>query len=148
MKRKPLKEVIQKVLDDRKKILREEAAFYEDLARSNASYWGYGGPVGRQEKAAEKRRAEIEEVNQLEQQLRQSVNLKSVKVYAWYCRDCGSVTMITRYPYACSEWHECGSCRKMLHCSGIMDFDIETPEDRYFGTLMRRLKEEKEENND
>ena len=81
MKRKPLKEVIQKVLDDRKKILREEAEFYEDQARANSSYWGNGGPVGCQEKAAEKRRAE-------------------------------------------------------------------TPEDRYFGTLMRRLKEEKEADND
>ena len=142
MKRKPLKEVIQKVLDDRKKILREEATFYEDLARSNSSYWGYGGPVGRQEKAAEKRWAEIEEVNQLEQQLRRSVNLKSIKVWSWYCRDCGAVTMTTRY--AKGDWHECGSCRHMLHESTVQDFEIETPEDRYFGTLMRRLKEEKE----
>lgn len=144
MKRKPLKEVIQKVLDDRKKILREEAAYYEDLAHANSSYWGYGGPVGRQEKAAEKRRAEIEEVNQLEQQLRRSVNLKSIRVYSWYCTDCGAVTMTTRYPNACNEWFECGSCRRMIHASRIQDFDIETPEDRYFGTLMRRLKEEKE----
>ena len=145
MKRKPLKEVIQKVLDDRKKILREEAEFYEDQARANSSYWGYGGPVGRQEKAAEKRRADIEEVMQLEQQLRRSVNLKSIKVYAWHCMECVAVTMTTRYPsYGSGEWHECGSCRKMLHCSNIQDFGIETPEDRYFGTLMRRLKEEKE----
>lgn len=144
MKRKPLKEVIQKILDDRRKILREEAIYFEDLAHSNSSYWGYGGPVGREEKAAEKRRREIEEVNQLEQQLRRSVNLKGVKVYSWYCRDCGAVTMTTRYPSGSGEWHECGSCRRMLHESGIQDFEIETPEDRYFGALMRRLKEEKE----
>ena len=144
MKRKPLKEVIQKVLDDRKKILREEAEFYEDQARANSSYWGYGGPVGRQEKAAEKRRAEIEEVNQLEQQLRRSVNLKSIRVYSWYCVKCGAVTMTTRYPEDRRGWHECGCCRRMINDISIQDFEIETPEDRYFGTLMRRLKEEKE----
>jgi len=139
MKRKPLKEVIQKVLDDRKKILREEAAYYEDLAHANSSYWGYGGPVGRQEKAAEKRRAEIEEVNQLEQQLKHAVNLKSFKVHAWYCNECGAVTLTTRYPTG--EWHECGSCRHMIHESTLQNFDITTPEDRYFAVLMRRLKE-------
>lgn len=143
MKRKDLKEVIKGILDDRKQILLEEALYYEGQARANASYWGYGGPVPRQEKAAEKRRREIEEVEQLESQLRRSVTLRAVPVHAWHCRDCGALTITTKYPSG--EWHECGSCRKMLHESTLQHFEIETPDDRYFGVLIRRLKESREE---
>lgn len=140
MKRKPLKEVIRKVLDDRKQILREEAAYYEDLAHANSSYWGYGGPVGRQEKAAEKRRREIEEVEELERQLRHSVDLDRVKTFSWYCRECGAVTMTTKYPEG--EWHECGSCRKMIHKANVLERHLEVTRTCDFGKLMRLLKEE------
>ena len=138
MKRKPLEEVVQKVLDNRKKILREEVAFYENLAMSNVSYWGYGGPVARQEAAAEKRRKEIEIVEQFEKALRHFEPLENIKVYSWYCRECGSLTMTTRYPSG--EWHECGSCRKMIHKATLQEFEIQTPSKRYFACLIRRLK--------
>ena len=140
MKRKPLGEVIQKVLDDRKKILKEEADFYDSQAHSNAYYWGYGGPVPRQEAAAEKRRKEIEEIERFEYNLRHYEPLTAVKVYAFHCRECGAVSMTTRFPSG--EWHECLSCRKMIHESTSQEFDIQTPIKSYFATLIRRLREE------
>lgn len=140
MKRLPLKDLIEKILNERKSVLKQEAEYYQAQAHANSSYWGYGGPVRRQEKAAESRMKEIEEIEQLEAQLRRAVTLKAVPVYAWHCRECGAMTLTTRYPSG--EWHECGSCRKMIHECTVQHFDIETPTDRHFGVLMRRLEEE------
>lgn len=139
MKRKPLKEVIQKILDGRRKILLEEATYYEDLSRANANYWGYGnGPCGRQDKAAEKRRQELEEVRQLETQLMKSVILETHRLYYWYCKDCGKLTFTTGYPSG--EWHECGSCRKMINQVCLQDLEIQTPTNKHFARLLRRIR--------
>ena len=138
MKRKPIKEVVSKIIEERRTVLRKEEEYYRDLAHANSSYWGYGGPVPRQEKAADARAKELDELDQLEQQLRKAVTLEEIKTYSFYCRECGALTITTKYPSG--DWHECAACRKMVYDNHMQTLKIETPTQGSLAVLLRRLK--------
>lgn len=142
MKRKPLNEVMQALISDRRRQIVKEIAEWDQKLHNTAYYYGYGGPYGRQEKAKEKAEQELEDLNRFDMQLVRSVELDNVHFYGWYCPDCGAVTLCTKPQDG--PWHECGSCRHMINKARVADFNIEFNRACTFGALMRRLREEAE----
>lgn len=143
MKRQDIRELIQALIAQRRKSIAAEIRDWNEKIRGTMSYYGCGGAYERQVRAKEKRERELEDLNRFEHQLLwKTVDIDHVRVYTWYCRECGAVTMTTRF--TSGDWHECGSCRHMLF-RNVRDMQIDVTSDCDFGALMRRLKEADEE---
>lgn len=123
MKAKPIKEVMQRVIDARRSQLEKERDEYRKKMHETSYYYGTGGPYMRQEAAAEKREKELEELASFERQLRHTVRTKKVGLYVMGCRHCRSVFFSTQSPF--HDWHECPSCRGMNYITEVPRRDVE-----------------------
>lgn len=112
MRGKPIKDVIQNVIDRQRKQLVAERDKYAELAHDNSSFWGMGGPVRRQEKAAEDREARIKELDDFENQLRNARKHVNIKAFAFQCSKCKAAWFTVNFPF--NGWHECPVCRGMM----------------------------------
>ena len=136
-KPKPIKERIQEIIDERRKQLAKEVELYERKMRDTASYYGVGGLYARQEKAKEERERQLEELEEFAYQLKRTKKIRSLKVYAFGCRSCGCACMTTIEPF--DAWHECPTCRQMIHLSDLDSMTLEVTEDCKAGEWLKRV---------
>ena len=136
-KPKPIKELINQILTDRKEQLRKEIRIYEEKMHDTESYYGFGGVYGRQEKAKEAREHQLEELEEFESQLRRAKPTKKLWVYAFGCRECGTACMTTKEPF--DSWHECPTCRKMVYLENVPSMELEVTESCQIGQWLRRI---------
>lgn len=113
MKRRNTLDCIRLVIKKHKNQLEKEIQEWKKKMRDTESYWGFGGPYKRQEKALELREKELEELEELERQLGRYTPYKDITVYVVYCRNCGNIVMSRQQPI--NEWHECPHCKKMIY---------------------------------
>lgn len=112
-----LKDRIQKVIDQRRAQLIKERNKYEEKMRDTMSFYGVGGAYGRQEAARDKREEQLNELADFEKQLRNTTKHFEAAVYFFGCNKCGTVCMTTKLPF--DDWHECPTCRQMIHLHNI-----------------------------
>lgn len=136
-KPKPIKELINQILTDRKEQLKKEIRIYEEKMHDTESYYGFGGAYGRQEKAKELREHQLEELEEFESQLRRTKPTKKLWVYAFGCRECGTACMTTNKPF--DSWHECPTCRKMVYLENVPSMELEVTETCQIGQWLRRI---------
>lgn len=123
MKAKPIKDVMQRIIDDRRAQLEKERDKYRQKMHDTQYYYGCGGPYMRQEAAMEKREKELDELKRFEYQLRHTVKTKVVGLYVMGCRHCHSVFFSTQSPF--NDWHECPACRGMNFITQVPRQDVE-----------------------
>lgn len=95
---------------ERNRLKREIEGLKKNLGDTMDVY-GVGGAYSRQQKAIEKREAEIREIDDFERQLNSQQRLIPASMYVYGCRSCGAVVMTSAQPT--DDWHECPACRKM-----------------------------------
>lgn len=140
MKRQGIRDLIRSIIADRRRQIVAEIDDWSKKINGTMFYYGCGGPYERQLAAREKREKELEDLNEFEHQIDHLVDLDRIKTFSWYCRECGAVTMTTKMPGG--DWHECGSCRRMINKANVLERHLEVTRTCDFGALMRRLKEE------
>lgn len=113
MKRQPIHTRVKKVIEERRQQLQKEIAVWEDKLRGTEEYWGFNGPWRQQDAALQRRRKELDELEEYERQLGKYRPTKEVRMYAMYCRNCGNVFMSNLTPKG--EWSECPCCKKMVY---------------------------------
>lgn len=113
MKRQSITERVRGILKARKEQLEKEIKYWRHKMNDTESFWGMGGPYRRQEQALEAREAELEELEEFERQLGRYIPKKEISMYGLYCRNCGTITLISTQPTR--EWHECPACKKMIY---------------------------------
>lgn len=118
-----IKDRVQAIIQHQRLTLQEEIDTYRKKMYDTESYWGFGGPYRRQEAAAEKREAQLKELDDFEEQLKHAKKHQDVRMYIFGCRSCGSITMTSRPPF--DDWHECPVCRKMVHLRQLPSTDFQ-----------------------
>ena len=94
MKRQNIQARVGQIIEDRRAQLQKEIAEWED-------------------KALEKRKKELDELEEFARQLGKYTPYKEVGLYFLHCRNCGNVFMSNYSPTR--EWHECPCCKKMVY---------------------------------
>lgn len=122
-----LKDRIQLIIDQRRQQLEKERDEYEKKMRDTMVCYGCGGAYGRQEAAMQKREEQLEELEDLEKQLRRTTRHIEANIYVFGCKNCGALTMTTREPF--DDWHECPTCRHMVYLQKVPRTTIRIAED-------------------
>ena len=91
--------------------------------RGTMEYWGCGGPYNRQEEAIERRKKQLDELDDFAMQLNRAKKHETVRMWIFGCRSCGSITMVNRQPF--DDWHECPACRQMVHLNSLPSKEFE-----------------------
>lgn len=112
-----IRDKIQKVVDKEKERLTRERDMYRKKMDDTETCYGFGGPYRRQEMACERREAQLEELEEFEDQLKKATKHIKADVYVFGCRRCGAVCMTTKEPF--DDWHECPTCRGMVHLQNV-----------------------------
>lgn len=120
---KKIREQTEVLIQRHRERLEKEIAAYERKLRDTMSYYGCGGPYRRQEEAIEKREAQLDKLNDFEKQLYRMKEHEKVSMWVFTCRNCGSVTMVSRQPF--DDWHECPVCRGMIHLDHLPSTSFE-----------------------
>ncbi len=117
MKTIGIRDKIQKVIDKEKERLTRELDMYRKKMDDTEVYYGFGGPYRRQEMAYERREAQLEELEEFEDQLKKVTKHIEADVYVFGCKECRAVCMTTKEPF--DDWHECPTCRKMIYLQNV-----------------------------
>ena len=96
---------------------------FEEKLRGTMEYWGCGGPYNRQEEAIERRKKQLDELDDFAMQLNRAKKHETVRMWIFGCRSCGSITMVNRQPF--DDWHECPVCRQMVHLNSLPSKEFE-----------------------
>lgn len=123
MKAMNIKDRVQAIIQRQRLTLQEEIDTYRKKMYDTESYWGFGGPYSRQEAAAERREAQLKELDDFEEQLKHVKKHQNVSMYIFGCRNCGSITMTSVQPF--DDWHECPACRQMVHLRQLPSTDFQ-----------------------
>lgn len=142
-KPKPIRERMQEIIDERRKQLTKEVELYERKMRDTARYYGIGGPYSRQERAKEERERQLKELEEFGEQLRRVKKTQKLRVYAFGCGNCGCACMTTIEPF--DSWHECPTCRRMIHLNNLKSMTLEVTEDCKAGEWLKRIVWDNEE---
>lgn len=135
MKRQPIQARVGQIIDDRREQLQKEIDYWKDKLRDTEEYWGFNGPYSQQEKALERRKKELKDLEEYARQLEKYTPTKEVSMYVFYCRECYNVFMSNYTPKG--EWHECPCCKKMVYDNNPrrITFRVEDDGQRWLGTL-------------
>lgn len=113
MKRQNIQERVAGVIESRREQLKKEINDWEEKLRDTELYWGLGGPYQRQAEALERRKAELEELEDFARQQGYIKRHQPARMHVLYCRECGNIVMSLHTPGG--NWHECPSCKKMIY---------------------------------
>ena len=138
MRVKPIQEFMKDVIAERRQKLQAEIELYEQKMYETMECYGFGGAYYRQEAAAEKRKKQIEELDNFEYQMNHTVKFEEITVYPLYCNGCGTVIMCSTQPIG--EWHECPCCKKMIYENTFRSKALKVAHDGH--SFMRAFKEE------
>ena len=125
MKRQNIQMLVAQIIETRRAQLKKEIAEWEDRMRGTEEYWGLGGPYMRQEKACERRKKELADLEDYARQVGRYTPHKEVQMYGLYCRNCRNVILTKKAPGG--DWSECPCCRQMIYDNSpiIKTFKIE-----------------------
>lgn len=94
---------------------REEITDLRSKQRDNMSFYGLGGPYQRYEKAIERRRNHLAELDALKKSLNSAVVLVPMRFYGYYCPSCEEKIFIqSRNP----ETVDCPLCTRRIYRDG------------------------------
>lgn len=113
MRAKPIKELLEQIITDRKQKLNAEIEDLRQRQHEDEFVFGMGGAYRRKEKAIECREQQIEELENTRLQLKELVQLKDVRYYKMHCRHCGNTFTSILTPSG--DYHECPCCKKMIY---------------------------------
>lgn len=148
MKRQNIKELCLKICESRHAQLKKELDECEQKLYDTMQYYGCGGPYNRQEQARDRRLEELEDLERFERMLDRAVSLKELSLYPIPCTRCGSVTLTAVAPF--DDWHECATCRSMVHAHGIKPIKLKIADDGepwqvMMNNLIDRQRQEEQE---
>lgn len=118
-----IKDRVNTIIEHQREVLRGEIEEFEEKLRGTMEYWGCGGPYNRQEEAIERRKKQLDELDDFAMQLNRAKKHETVRMWIFGCRSCGSITMVNRQPF--DDWHECPVCRQMVHLNSLPSKEFE-----------------------
>ena len=87
----------------------------------NMASYGIGGPYNRYEKAIERRRTHIKELESIQKAQGCAVILEPLRMYGYFCPTCGEKIYLTgRYP----DTVDCPICSRHIYKDGAYTEDI------------------------
>ena len=137
-----IKDRVNAIIEHQREVLRGEIEEFEKKLRGTMEYWGCGGPYNRQEEAIERRKKQLDELDDFAMQLNRAKKHETVRMWIFGCRSCGSITMVNRQPF--DDWHECPVCRQMVHLNSLpsKEFEIVDTGETWQEQIKRAAEEE------
>lgn len=139
---KDIKDKMQDLINRQKQRLTKEILECERKLNDTLSYYGVGGPYHRQEDALDRRKKQLDELEDFENQLKMAKKHRFITMFIFSCPSCGGVTMMNRQPF--NDWHECPVCRKMIRLDRLPStrFEIVDTGELWQQQIQRALQEE------
>lgn len=114
-----IKQRIAAVIDREIEIAKREAAEFEQKKYDNEYTYGLGGWYRQFEKAQERRKEHIKELEALKVAQGAAVILENLKLYPFYCPDCQHITYLedSRVKHYMNETIDCPLCTRPIYRS-------------------------------
>ena len=114
MRVKPIQDIIQKMLYDRKMKLNAEIKDLKIRQTQDMSVYGVGGAYGRKERAIEAREKQLKQLEEFQKSTANVITTEPWVTYHYYCKECNLHFWTARRKPDNKEYLECPLCYHLV----------------------------------